>query len=319
MGYLDQLGIAAQSDYETEATVTRFYEWNSDSLKPTLGNILTDIRGSQFHRTTLDRVFPNGGDGDVELDFMQKSMGLWLKHIFGQDTVAQVGSTVEYTQTCIPAAAGTRGLALTVQKGLEDGAGVVQPFTLLGGKIARATFSNDLDQNLKLAMTLDFKGVNDATALAVASYPTGLIPLSFLDANINLDGDDICARNVSVVIERALATDRRCLGNTKREPIPNGKLNVTGTMDLEFENRDQYDAWQAGTLSPLIATWAYGEIGTTGNPFKLVLTLANIKRRGEMPTVSGNEVARQNVAFQALWDGTNPLIQAVYHSSDTAA
>ncbi len=109
-----------------------------------------------------------------------------------------------------------------------------------------------------------------------------------------------------------------CIGNTKKEAIPNGKVNVTGTMDLEFEDRLQYDAWQSGALSPLIVTYAYGEIGSTGNPYKLLLTLANIKRRGEMPTVSGNAIARQPVAFQALWDGTNPLIQADYHSSDVA-
>lgn len=318
MGYKDQLGIAQQSDYDSQATVTRFYEWESDSLAPVQGNILTDIRGSQFHRTDLDRIFENGGGGDIQMDFMQKSMGLWLKNIFGAVTVAQVGSTAEYKQTHTPATNGTRGLALTVQKGVEDAAGVVQPFTFVGTKILRATFSNDLDQNLKLAMGTDFKLTNDATALAVAAYPSNLVPLSFLDANINLDGDDICARNVSVVIERPLNTDRRCLGNTKREALQNGKLNVTGTMDLEFENRDQYDAWRAGTLSPLIATWAYGEVEEDGNPFKLVLTLANIKRRGEMPTANGNEIARQNVAFQALWDGTLPLIKAEYHSTDTA-
>lgn len=319
MGYLDQLGVGEQSDYNTPATPSRFFEWNSDSLAPVQGNILTATRGSQFYRTGLDRIFPNGGGGDLELDFMQKGMGIWLKHIFGQISVAQVGSTAEYVQTATPAAAGTRGKALTVQKGIEDGAGVVQPFTLDGGKIMRATFGNELDQNLKLGLGMDFKGINDATALATASYPTGLVPLSFLDALIELDGDEVCARNVQIVIERALATDRRCLGNSKREPIPNGKLNVTGSMDLEFENRDQYAAWQAGTLSPLVATWAYGEIASTGNPYKLVLTLANIKRRGEMPGASGNEIARQNVTFQALWDGTNPLIEAEYHSTDTAA
>ena len=66
MGYLDQLGIAAQSDYDTEATVTRFYEWNSDSLAPTQGNILTDIRGSQFHRTTLERLKALARSNDMD-------------------------------------------------------------------------------------------------------------------------------------------------------------------------------------------------------------------------------------------------------------
>lgn len=319
MGYLDQLGIASQADYDTEAVVSRFYEWNSDSLAPVEGNILTEVRGSQFDRTTHDRVYPNGGGGDIELDFYNKSMGLWLLHIFGQNTVAQVGATAEYTHTAIPASAGTRGKALTVQKGLEASDGTVHPFTLHGGKILTATFANDLEQNLKLSLGMHFKGANDATALAVASYPTDMVPLSFLDASIDLDGSEVCARNVSITIERALATDRRCLGNSRKEPIGNGKLRVNGALDLEFENLDQYEAWRAGTLSPLVATWAYGEIGATGNPFKLVLTLANIKRRGEMPTVSGNEIARQPVSFQALWDGTNPLIQAVYHTSDTAA
>lgn len=319
MGYLNQLGIAEQTDYDTQATVTRFYEWDDDSLKVNEGSIPDETLGSQFYKVDLDRIFEDGGEGDINMSFYNTGMGLWLKHIFGQLTVAQVGSTAEYTQTATPATAGTRGKALTVQKGIEDTGGTIRPFTFHGGKILRATFANTIKQNLKLGMGLHFKGANDATAIATASYPTGRFPLSFLDATIELDGDEVCANDITIVIERPLNTDRVCLGNSRREPLPNGKLNVTGTLNLEFESRAQYEAWRAGTISRLVATWASGEIGATGNPFKLVLTLENIKRRGEMPTFSGNDIPRQPVAFQALWDGTNPLIEAVFHTSDTTA
>lgn len=316
MGYLDQVGIAQESGYGNLAVPTRFFEFNEDSLAPDKQQLITDVRGDQFDTVARVRDYVRGGGGGLGMDFMQKGMGIWLLNTFGQVSSAQVGSTPEYVHTFTPATAGVRGKSLTIQKGVEAADGTVYPFTFLGGKIVQATLGNELDQNLKFGVTTDFKDVNVAQALATASYPAGLTPLSFLDADVTLAGESVCARSVSFQQDRALNTDRRCLGNSKREPLGNGKVRLTGGLDLEFEDRDQYDKWIAGTIGTLVATWSWGEIASTGNPYKLVITVQNIKYTGQMPNASGNEIARQQMAFMGLWDRNNPLWKAEYHTTD---
>jgi hypothetical protein len=111
--------------------------------------------------------------------------------------------------------------------------------------------------------------------------------------------------------------ERICLGNTKREPVANGEEAITGAILREFEGTAQYDAWIAGTPAELVATWAYDEIGATGEPFQLIVTIPVIEYDGEMPQANGSEMVMQNLPFKALSNGTDPIIELVYATSDT--
>ena len=318
-GLSNQLGIAEEASYGTYQAPTRFFEFLSEGLQPDKRMLASRSAGDQFLRSGQHRHYIAGGGGPIELPFMNQGMGIWLKHMLGSIATAQVGATAEYTHTATPASDGGFGDYLTVQKGLAQTGGTVTPFNFLGSKITEWEFRQPLDDNLVLALTLDAKTVERTSALAAASYPASLVPLSFIDATLTIDGTETCVRELRVRGARAMNINRRCLGNSKREPIANGEFVIGGTLTREFEGTDQYDDWIAGTEAALVATWAYGEVESGGNPFKLVITLPAVVYTGEAPAANGSETVMQNLPSQAVYNGTDPIITIAYHTTDTTA
>ena len=319
-GLSAQLGLALENVYGTGVTPTRFHEFNSADLKVEPGTLESRGSGQIVLRTGRSRRYARSAGGPIDLDFMNKGMGYLLKLMFGTSVVAQVGSTAEYTQThTLPTSTGGAGVSATMQRGIPTVGGTVVPWTFTGCKMTQWELSNAVDGNLNLKATIDARPVSDhATSLAVASYPADLVPLAFLGAAVTLGGASADLRSISITHNRALATDRRFLGNSKKEPIANGEWQIGGTLDKEFEDTDLYDLFIAGTPAALVATWAYGEIGATGNPYKLEITIPEIRYDGETPSVSGSDIVTQRVPFKALYNGTDPIITAVYHTDDTA-
>lgn len=314
-GLSNQLGYAQESTYGTVVTVTRFLEFLSESLAVDKQVLRSRSIGDQFQRSGRTRHYIRGAGGQIEIPFMNQGMGLLLKHALGAVATAQVGATDEYEHTFTPAADGGAGDFLTVQKGLADNTGTVRPFNFLGGKILTWELVQELDANLLFRLGFDFKTAQTSTGLASASYPADLVPLSFIDASLTVDGVAVCVRSLSVGGNRALDVDRRCLGNTKREPVANGENEITGSILREFEGTAQYDAWIAGTPAKLVGLWEYGDTGD-GEPFALEITLEEVEYTGEMPQANGSEIVMQNLPFKALYNGTDPIIEIIYSTTD---
>lgn len=315
-GLSSQIGIAEQVAYPTFVTPTRFLEFLSESLTVDKQMLESRSIGSMFLKSGRVRHYIRGGGGQIELPFMNQGMGLLLKHALGAVVTAQAGATAEYTHTFTPAADGGAGDFLTVQKGLADTTGTVRPFNYVGAKVASWELNQALDANLLFRLTFDAKTVQTSSGLAAASYPDELFPLSFIDAVLTIDGVEVCIREFTITGTRPMDTNRRCLGNTKREPVANGEFTITGTINREFEGTDQYDDWIAGTEAALTATWAFGEIGATGEPYQLVVTIPAVMYTGETPQANGSEITLQNLPFKALDNGDDPVITLVTHTSD---
>lgn len=316
-GLSNQLGIAEQTVYGTYVAPTRFLEYTSESLTVDKQVLRSRSIGDQFMRQGRTRHYIRGGGGQIEVPFMNKGMGLLLKHALGAVTTTHVGATAEYQHVFTPAADGGAGDFLTVQKGLADTGGTVRPFSYIGSKVLSWELVQALDANLMLRLTFDSQTVSTAQSLAVASYPSVLVPLSFIDAVLTVDAVEICAREFSVGGQRALDVNRRCLGNSKREPVANGEYEITGTLNREFEAMAQYDAWIAGTPGALVCTWEYGEVESGGAPFSLIVTLPEVEYTGDTPQSNGSEIVLQNLPFKALFNGTDPIISVQYNTTDT--
>lgn len=316
-GLSNQLGYAAQTDYNTVATVTRFLEYESHGLAVDKRVARTRPANRLHQPANRSRHYIRGGGGPVSIPFMNQGMGLLLKHALGAVATAQVGATAEYRHTFTPAADGGFGDWLTFQAALADNTGTVRPFNFIGSKFLSWRLVQAIDANLLFNFEIDAKTVETVTALATPSYPADLVPLSFIDAAITVDGVSTCVRSLEVGAQRSLDVERICLGNAKREPVPNGEEAITGTILREFEGMDQYNAWINGTPAELVATWAYGEVEEGGEPFLLQVTLPVIEYDGEMPQANGSEMVMQNLPFKALANGTDPIIELIYATTDT--
>lgn len=320
-GLGSQFGMAAESTYGTPVTVTRFLEMQKEGVKNDVGKHFSRGTKDLVVRSSRSRTYSKGCMGTIEFEVMNKGFGLLLQHCLGSGSVAQVGATDEYDHTItVDLTNGKFGRMATVQIGRPDVGGTVRPFTYAGGKVVEFEFSSELDGPLLLSTTWDFQSETTGTALASASYPSSPQSFIFIDGAMEIDGVAVAVKSGKIGGKWALDTDRRFLGaiTTKKQPIANGELEITGELVLEFESLTEYAKFVAGTQSALELRWAFGEIGSTGEPYHLTMTVPVVEYTGETPNVESSEVLLQTLPFKALYNGTDNPWTIVYSTSDTA-
>ena len=318
-----QLGIALESVVGTYEAPTDFFEINSESLAP---NVIrptsTPLTGGLVKRSGRVRVEQSGGgSGSFDVNVLNKGMGDLLKACFGSVATAQVGATTEYTHTfTLDTANGQRGQSYTVQVGRPAAeTATVHPFNFLGGKVTGFRLNAPYGEYMTLSTDWDFMSHNTTDALAADSYPASAAPFISFDGAITLSGLAVATVSAfSFGVSKPMATDRYNMGNTKRQALANGIWEVTGELTAEFESLTAYNAWLAGTESAnLVVTFTGDTIPGESNPFKIVITFPLIQRTGSPPQLSGPGVVGQNLPFEALYNGTNPIVTMVVHTTDT--
>lgn len=317
-GLSAQYGMKRETTYGTAVVVDRFLDIISSDIATTIGEIETELLGQQYLTTGGARSYAKGAEGNVELPVMTKGMGVLFEQVFGNGTSAQVGSTTEYKQTYTPAS--TNGPSATVQLGKPAVSGTVHPFTYAGGKVTGWEFAMEIDGALTLTVDWVFASVTTGTALASPSYSAGRTQFTWDKATLTWGGTAVCVRQFSIKGERALDTERYCLGSTARkEPILNGISSVTIDAEGEFAGLDLYNDFVAGTQKALVITALGDTIPAESNPYKVVFTIAAAKLTDAAePTIDGPEILTQPATFKALSNGTDPVITLEYHTTDTA-
>lgn len=318
-GIAGQLGIKAESIYGTPVTVDRFYEFNSEGIAVDVADVFSrGIGTGRFQRSDRFKSYIRGARGPINMDVLTKGFGLWFEHMLGQNTVTGAGA--DKTHTCIPDANALQGKSLTVQVGRPDVNGTVRAYTYEGGKILDWELACALDEQLKLNVNMDFENVLTATALASASYPSAAEELVFSEGAFTIDGNTQFVKSFNLRGNNALNAERRAIGNVKREPVANAEAVIDGSLEMEFEDLTRYAAWVAGdVVADLVLLFESPTvIPTTSTEFALQVTLPAIKYMGETPMVGGPDIVMQNAPFKALYNGTDPIIELVYTTSDTA-
>jgi hypothetical protein len=129
-------------------------------------------------------------------------------------------------------------------------------------------------------------------ALASASYTSGLKPFAYHQGAVTIGGSAVNVKKLSLKGKNGLDTDRRFLGTRYRKvPLEADLHELTGTLDLEWENRTQYDRFIAeGTYACVITfTHVAGET--------LTLTM-NIRHDGETPIVKDRGIVPYSLSFK---------------------
>lgn len=316
----DQLGIKAESTYKTRVTVDRFYEFISFNFKPDLSIVdVPAIRaGGQWQRTDRTKRSVKGYTGSIELPVTYKSMGLWLQHALGDDTISTItGSARRHT---ITPSAGQVGKYLTLQGSISDAGGTQNAFTYGGVKLTEWEISCEVDGFLKLTLSADAANGVTNTALASASYIASNDFWSWAEISaITFAGVALQASAFSVKGNQNLKNDRIGLGNTKREPIPNGMGMVEATVDIEWDGLTDYASFLAGTQGALVITFTSAAFITGSTPYVFSITIpaANLM---EYPVEKpGAEVPTLTMTLRGEYNGTDPIVTIVADNADTAA
>jgi len=310
--------------YGDAVTVTRFLEFIDESLKLDVQRIESAAlrTGTNVLRSDHWAANKKGVAGDVNWEVDQTGYGLLFKHMFGTSNISTPTNGVltrDHTYTFSDL---YQTRSLTVQLGIPDTNGTVNPFTYKGCKIAAWELSNAVDGILMLKTTIDAQDEDQTIGLASASYPSNLVPLTFVGGMItNSSLGNWAVRNITVSADRGLKTDRYFARSStlKKEPINNAFMDLAVQVEAEMESTAAYNLYVNGTLTTLTGTWVGAQIEavTPTYFYTVTLTVPNVRFDGESPDVSGPDVVTQTLSGKALYDGST-LPSLVYRTTDTA-
>jgi hypothetical protein len=280
-----QLGCSTEVTYGTAVTpVTRFFEFNSESIQETAMRTEGDpLRSQYFKREDRFTPYYGGAAGTISLDVMTKGFGFWIKQMTGSVATTGPVETTVYTHSSASTVADLLGAAFDAQFSRPFApSGTAQPMLYKGGKVTAWTLSNSVDGNLVAELECDFQDVDTVTALATASYPSSMENLTWAGGVVTVGGSAFDLTEFSASVNNGLAVDRRFIrGNTlKKEPL-GGRRELTFSMSADFDSLTQRtrvnSATRAGALAAIVATWTGPTLlGSTLFP-KLVLTIPSAR------------------------------------------
>ena len=320
---LDQVvQIGVESTYGTAVAPTRAYEAKADTFQRDV-EYIQSIGFRKDMETILsgrDTTVSLGATGSIEMDVMDKGMGLLLQHTLGTSAIAQQGSTAAYLQTFTTNDTGGTG-SFTVQSSKVDSGGTARGFTNEGSVITGFNINQELGANTSMTFNFDSETEQTSTAIATPSYPSSMTPFNYTMATIEID-DSAVNTFTSFSLEGDLAMDtarRHLKGSaTKSQPKRSGVPSYTGTITGEFADLTQYAAFVAGTEFKLefIATAGTAIAGSYYPYFHV--TMPKCKWTGSTPVSSLDAMTTIDLPYTVLWDGSTPAITLTYMSSDTA-
>jgi len=319
-GIGSQLGIAAETTFNTPVTVSRFYEFTNESLnyskKTAVGMGLR--AGGQLPRSQRRVVTTTEVKGEVNLDLPTRGLGLLLSLATGSaPSPTTVASGVySYTFTLADLA----GKSFTTQVGVPQYGGTVTPKTISGCKVDGFELAVTSGGLATGKFTIDAAGFTTATALATASYSAATNIFHFAQGAITVDGSSVAnIKDFSMKVENTLKDDRYNLGaaGLKAEQVINGFRKITGKITAEFTDTTLLTKFINDTATGLALTFTGNTISSTYKE-TLSITLSAVKFDGDTPQVGGPEVIDVNFSFEAYDNGTDQPLTIVYQTADSS-
>lgn len=325
------INLGIESTYGTGVTPARALEFTDESfdwqkhVKQGAG-----LRVGARVARSARRVVPTAeGGGDLTVECVSKGMGLLWQCAMGAGTSTLVsGSTYQQVFTfadTMPSA--------TVQKGIPQLGGTVDPYTFVGGTVDSWELDFANADIVRLKTTWDFKDVTTATGFAALTYPTAPNLFHFQTATLyngTLTAPTTTAlasattavadvRGGTISVSNNTDQGRFNIGGLgrKAKPIVKGVRPITGKLDVEYDNTTFRDAVLNETPMALVLTWTAGALSTGTETLQIVLP--EIKFDTELPKSKQGDLVMQSMGFTVLDNLTaaQPL-WVVCRTSDTA-
>ena len=250
-----QVGWKTESVYGTGVTVDTFMPVLNASLNIDEGYLRSNaIRAGRVTRSP-GRLGAKTVGGSVEMELPNTSLAALLKHILGSVSTTGAGP---YVHTFTP---GEATASLTQQVGIEGAtSGTVHPFTLTGSKIGSASIACTVGELANLSYDFSAQDYTTATALAAASYAAGLVPFTFIEGAVTVDGTAVAsARSATLSFNKNLKEDRHVIGSRLiREQKNQDHYDITTEITADFENLTLFDLIAAGTQVDSVLTFDNG-------------------------------------------------------------
>lgn len=307
-----QLGVKSETTWGTAVTPDLFVPVLAANL--TVDEGLMRPRGIRAGRRTLvpARLGRKVVSGQTRLELPYITVATLLKHMFGSVVTTGAGP---YTHTATPGAQTGTLKSFTQQIGINDITDTVRPFTASGCKITGWELSCQVGEFAQLSYDWIGKDVVTATALATASYASGVgVPFTFVEGSVSVAGSSVAtARAMTLRGAKNLKADRHVLGSrTILEQLEQERFEFSGSITCDFESLTQYAAAAAATEVAIVETFSNGTQSLT-------ITM-NAQLMNVAPSLTTNGLEEQTLNFEvghATSDAS--AITAVLINSDTVA
>lgn len=302
-GISGQLGLKAESTWGTAVTVDRFFEIVSENIQ--LDQERTESAGIRSGQRVIRSDDWTLGQrkvsGPIEFELSTRNLALLLQHSLGTITAFAGGSA-----TITPA--DMTGLGLTCQVGRPDVAGTVIPYTFNGGKVASWELACDVGEIAHLTLDMVFKDQTTATALASASYTSGLGLFAFTHGAVAIGGSSVPVRNITINGDNALDTERFFLGGTTiSEPLEAGRREFTFDMELDHSGTVVPGRITSGTEAAMTLTFTSGG--------SIVALTTNARFDAGFANLSGMELLTQPLSGKLVATGADSTALSIVVTS----
>lgn len=302
VGSDSQFGFAEETVWASGSpTINKFIPFLSESLALERNVVMTDaIRGDTARSIWREGAERTGGDLNVEVQPV--GMFTLFKHALGRvETAGPSGAGDHYVHDIYPSGSLPEGLRLEIgRSGVAGGT-----FEYRGCKINQMVLNCSVGE--PLTATFSFLGKDEITS---QSAPTtvgtisSLNPLTFDEGTLTIDGTTQEVAGFSITINNNLVEDKGALGSRYRVALPrSGFRDVTGTLNLEFDDLGMYSKYTGGTETGLKLRFISDDlVGTGTQEHELQIDCPRIVFTGTTPVVGGPDLIYHDMPFVALYD-----------------
>ena len=298
IGGNSQVGFAEETVWASGTpTINHFIPFTSESIVLEKNIVTTDaIRGESRRSIFREGASRVGGDLNAEMQPTQEFCVL-MKHALGRvETAGPSGSpAATYVHDIYPSGTLPEGLKFEVSRD----AGV---FKYTGMKVNTMTLNCAVGEPLTSTFSLIGKEETTSANKTTADSISTLNPITFDEGSLYVDGTAQEVSGFSLTIANNLAEDKGELGSKFRAAIPrSGFRDVTGSLNMEFDNFTMYNKYVNGTTAALALHFTSDDTISTGSDvYKINIDCPRCVFTGTTPVVGGPELIYHDLPFLAL-------------------
>lgn len=318
-----QLGIATETRYGTFAAPVTFQRIQPPTLLVDPNYFDSFELGGQglVQASNLHAQTTRTAGGDIPFTPLDMGLGKWLNLLHGNVVTPGAMTGGLWRQLHNIGLTAPTGKSASIQVGMPQVDGTVQPFSYVGSKVVNAVFRLAVGGAVTVTFAIDAQDEDVAQTLGTATYPAAAKVFNFINASGEFDDVLIadCITEATITIPIPMKTDRFCIGGgaLKKEPVVNAEMQPTAELAMEFSSMTNYTAFRAARLRKFELNCAGS---TTSGTYKSALNFALASTdtiRGN-PTISGPDILTQNLTLKVLNDSTNAPVAIEYISQDSA-
>lgn len=306
IGFEDEFGTA-----QTTADKIVKMPFNANSLKSSQSLIKSEtITG------TRNPVEPGNGQkecaGDITVPLDARSIGYWLKAMFGApETAAVEGKEGFYKHTF---KIKDEQPSLTIEKAFDD---IKKYERFIGCKLSSMDFDAEVGNNettVKMSFMGKDGGPSEESLNAKATYKP-LIRFDNINCTVKTDGETLAtARKLTTTINGGLDGDTFCLdGTASRTDIAEGIMAVSGTLTTLFTDLSMLNKAINGTNISIEQIMKRGD-------YELSILIPQAKLERSSPEISGPKGITLETNYEAFTDeGDANSVVVVKLTNDVAA